>query len=58
MSFEGVPEICINGQWAYACSLSWGLSDSTVFCRHLLNVQNISKLNKCLLYLNSSTMLH
>ena len=50
MSFEGAPEICINGQWAYACRSSWNLNDSTVFCRHLLNVQNVSKLNTYILY--------
>ena len=44
MSFEGIPEICINGQWAYACSSNWDSSDSTVFCRQFLNVQNVSKL--------------
>ena len=43
VSFEGVPEICINGKWAYTCQSSWDLDDSTVFCRHLLNVQNVSK---------------
>ena len=43
MSFEGVPEICINGQWMYACSSHWDSIDSTVFCRHFLNKWNVSK---------------
>ncbi len=44
VSWEGFPEVCINGQWAKACQSNWNDIDSSTFCRQLLNRQdNISK---------------
>ncbi len=44
VSWEGFPEVCINGQWTKACQSNWNDVDSSIFCRQLLRKQdNISK---------------
>ena len=42
-SFEGIPEVCINGQWRVGCRSNWDFSGSIIFCRQLRNSRNISK---------------
>ena len=46
-TFEGAPEVCIHGQWAYNCYQNWDNLDSTLFCRQILDQQNIRKLRNC-----------
>ena len=45
-TFEGAPEVCVHGQWAYGCYQNWDNLDSTLFCRQILKHQNIRKFRK------------
>ncbi len=40
MSWEGSPEVCINGTWTGICQSNWNNVTSNIFCRQLLNKQN------------------
>lgn len=44
VSWEGTPQVCINGQWVTGCRTNWNINDSTTFCSQLLQSTNISKL--------------
>ena len=40
---DGVPQVCINGQWLSACYDSWSSQHSDGFCKLLLNRTDVGK---------------
>ena len=38
---DGIPEVCINGQWTKICYQGWDETDSIKFCRQLLGRENV-----------------